>query len=76
MQMWGMLGSVALVNWFIFEKTKQGLALAVLCAVAAPLSELVLINFLHLWHYPQPDCFGDRGVPSWVSKCTPANGFG
>ncbi len=76
MQMWGMLGSVALVNWFIFEKTKQGLALAVLCAVAAPLSELVLINFLHLWHYPRPDCFGDRGVPSWVSKCTPANGFG
>ena len=75
MQMWVVLGSVAFVNWFVFEKTKQGLALAVLCAVVAPLSELVLINFLHLWHYPQPDWFGDRGVPSWVSRWIPANRF-
>ena len=75
MQMWVVLGSIAVVNWFVFEKTKQGLALAVLCAMAAPLSELVLINFLHLWHYPQPDWFGDQGVPSWVSRWIPADGL-
>ena len=66
------------VNWQVFDKTKQGLLLALLSAVAAPLSELVIINVFGLWQYPHPDIFGAGGVPSWVACCyffyTPAVG--
>lgn len=47
--------------------TKQGLALAALCACAAPVSELIIMNVFGLWHYPHPNVFQNfgRGLPSW-----------
>lgn len=47
--------------------TRQGLALAILCACAAPVSELVIMNVFGLWHYPHPNVFQElgRGLPSW-----------
>ena len=51
----------------LYADTKQGLALALLCACAAPVSELIIMNVFGLWHYPHPDAFlqFDRGLPSW-----------
>lgn len=72
------LASCGALNWQTFDRTRQGLALSFLSAVAAPLSELVIINVLGLWQYPHPDIFGSGGVPSWVACCyffyTPAVG--
>lgn len=66
------------LNWQVFDGTRQGLVLSLLSAIAAPLSELVIINVLGLWEYPHPDIFGSGGVPSWVACCyffyTPAVG--
>lgn len=77
-QIGAMLAACDAVYWRVFDRTKQGLGLALLCAVAAPLSELVLINVFGLWDYPHPNIFGVGGVPSWVSCCyffyTPAVG--
>ena len=41
------------LNWVLFDRTRQGVALAAVCAVGAPLSELVLLQILPLWSYPQ-----------------------
>ena len=52
----------------VFDGTKQGLALATFCALAAPLCELVLMGTMHLFHYTEPNVFLDvnGGMPSWV----------
>lgn len=63
------LATLALANFFFFDRTRQGFFLAVLCALVAPASELVLINVFGLWQYPHPDIFGSGGVPSWVTCC-------
>ena len=63
----GILAGAAAANWRAFDATRQGAFLAVLCGVAAPLSELVIIR-LGLWHYLQPS-FGPQGVPYWVPLC-------
>ena len=72
------LAACGFLNWQTFDRTRQGLMLSLLSAVAAPLSELVIINVLGLWQYPHPDVFGAGGVPSWVACCyffyTPAVG--
>ncbi|KAL0038468.1 hypothetical protein WJX77_007463 [Trebouxia sp. C0004] len=62
---------LASVNFKLFEDTKQGLALAILCACAAPVSELIIMNVFGLWHYPHPNVFQEfgRGLPGWVSVC-------
>lgn len=77
-QIWAVLAVCGGINWRIFDGTKQGLLLSVLCAIAAPLSELVIINVFELWQYPHPNIFGSGGVPSWVACCyffyTPAVG--
>jgi len=74
----GVLAAVGVVNWQIFDGTRQGLLLGGLCAVTAPLSELVIINVFGLWEYTRPDVFGSGGLPSWVPFCyffyTPAVG--
>ena len=62
------LAVAAAANWRIFDGTRQGAFVAILCGVAAPLSELVIIR-LGLWHYLHPDLFGSLGVPQWVSCC-------
>eukprot|EP00884_Botryococcus_braunii_P008555 jgi/Botrbrau1/17700/Bobra.0166s0124.1 len=60
------LAVLGLVNWLGFDRTIQGFALAVLCAVGAPLSELFIIKVLGFWHYTRPDRIG---LPVWVSCC-------
>lgn len=50
--------------WAVFDFTEQGLAMAVLTAVAGPAAEVLLINVLHLYHYNNPDFWG---IPSWIT---------
>ena len=47
------LAAASALNWVLFDRTKQGVALAAICAVGAPLSELVLLYFVPLWSYPE-----------------------
>ena len=68
-QISGVLAVAAVVNWRVFDQTRQGLMLAVLCTLAAPASELVIINAFGLWQYPRPDAFGIGGVPHWIMWC-------
>ena len=58
------LATWALGQWAVFDYTKQGLAMAVLTGVAGPVTEIFLINVLHLYHYSDPDFFG---IPSWIA---------
>ncbi|KAL3147371.1 hypothetical protein ABBQ32_002851 [Trebouxia sp. C0010 RCD-2024] len=60
------LSVTAFLNWKAFDNTKQGLFLAALLTVGAPLTETVIVNGLHLWHYDRPDFFG---VPHWAGWC-------
>ena len=62
----GILAVTAFLNWKAFDNTKQGLFLAALLTVGAPLTEVVIVNGLHLWHYDRPDFFG---VPHWAGWC-------
>ncbi|GFR49434.1 hypothetical protein Agub_g11492 [Astrephomene gubernaculifera] len=70
------LGTAALLNWRIFDGTRQGLLLAVLCGVGAPAAEVLLLQLAPLWHYPRADVGGV--LVSWVPWCyffyTPALG--
>lgn len=68
-QISAVLSVAALLSYKAFDGTRQGLALALLCAVAAPASEMVLINLFGLWEYGRPDVFGLGGFPSWVPWC-------
>ena len=58
------LAAWALGQWAVFDYTKQGLTMAVLTGVAGPVTEIFLINVLHLYHYSDPDFFG---IPSWIA---------
>jgi endoplasmic reticulum chaperone BiP len=60
--------AVAVANWAVFDRTKQGIALAALCALGAPAAELVLLQIVPLWHYPRGDILGGAFV-SWVPWC-------
>ena len=60
----GILAAWAVGQWAVFDYTKQGLAMAVLTGVAGPVTEIFLINVLHLYHYADPDFFG---IPSWIA---------
>ena len=53
-QIAAILAACAAANWAIFDRTKQGLLLATLCGLAAPVSELLLMKVFHVWHYPRP----------------------
>ncbi len=48
------LASLAALNWAAFDRTPQGLLLAALCGVAAPISEIVLMAGFGVWHYDRP----------------------
>jgi endoplasmic reticulum chaperone BiP len=67
------LAALASINYLAFDGTKQGLALAALCAFGAPAIELLLMNPLHLWHYPLGDLWAmsgeGSGIPRWVPLC-------
>jgi heat shock protein 5 len=64
------LAACAAANYLIFDSTKQGLALALLCALGAPLVELVLMD-AGLWHYPAGDLHTNvaGGICRWVPFC-------
>ncbi|KAK9918242.1 hypothetical protein WJX75_002527 [Coccomyxa subellipsoidea] len=69
-QIGAVLAVAAVLNWRLFDGTPQGLALAALCGIGAPVSELVLMKYLGLWHYENPDLVvGGVGLPSWVPWC-------
>lgn len=68
-QIFAVLALAAGVNYCAFDGTRQGLVLAAFCALAAPVSELLLINYLGMWRYPYPDIFGAGGIPSWITCC-------
>lgn len=53
-QIGAVLAVAAVLNWRLFDGTPQGLALAALCGIGAPVSELVLMKYLGLWHYENP----------------------
>lgn len=57
------LGTCAMINWSVFERTVHGALLGVLLGVGAPLTEVVLNSLLGLWHYPRAD------LPGMVSWC-------
>eukprot|EP00877_Chromochloris_zofingiensis_P003139 jgi/Chrzof1/12826/Cz07g08260.t1 len=71
------LGVISGFNYWAFDRTAQGISLAVLCATAAPVAELILMSTAHTWHYSRPDVAGGLFV-SWVPWCyfayTPALG--
>lgn len=60
------LALLALAIWRKFDNTKAGAILAALLTVGAPAGEMLIVNFLHLWHYSRPDTFG---VPHWAGWC-------
>jgi heat shock protein 5 len=61
------LAAVTAVNWVVFDRTKQGLALAALCGLGAPAAEVVLMATTHCWHYPRADVASV--FVSWVPWC-------
>ena len=66
------LAACAAANYLAFDGTKQGLALALLCALACPASELMLMHIGQLWHYPGANMFTEiphSGIPTWVPWC-------
>ncbi|BDA49345.1 hypothetical protein COCOBI_13-4570 [Coccomyxa sp. Obi] len=69
-QISAVLAATAVLNWLLFDGTPQGLALASLCAVGAPTSELLLMKVFGVWHYEKPDFLvAGVGLPSWVACC-------
>ena len=62
------LALASTATWSVFDGTKQGLALGAVCAVGAPLAELLLLHWVPLWSYPQADMdLGEWGsFVSWV----------
>ena len=55
------LAALAAANWAAFDRTPQGLLLATVCGLGAPVSELVLMKLFGVWHYDRPG--GQRFVP-------------
>ena len=63
------LAAAAALNWRVFDGTRQGLALALLCGLGAPAIEVAINSqLLQLWHYPRGDVLGGQMV-SWVPWC-------
>lgn len=49
------LSVFAAANFAAFDRTRRGAALALLCAVVAPLAEAQLMARFGAWHYPRAD---------------------
>ena len=64
---------LAIVNYAAFDRTEQGLILALVSGFGAPLSELLLMAAFHVWHYPQVEqniLVGVAGgIPMWIPVC-------
>ncbi|CAI5528321.1 unnamed protein product [Closterium sp. Naga37s-1] len=72
------LALCAHANWFAFDRTLPGYLLALFVAVGAPASEVLIMKYLGLWHYTEPDIFiaGEvrhlgwpLGLVSWTACC-------
>jgi hypothetical protein len=57
------LTALAVVQFFVFDRTTVGLIVGLLTAIGGPVIEVVLIHF-QLYHYTNPDWPGD--IPSWI----------
>ncbi|KAK3274050.1 hypothetical protein CYMTET_17747 [Cymbomonas tetramitiformis] len=57
------LAATAVLHWFTFDRSRQGLFMACLTAVGGPLIEIFLINQLGLYHYAHADF---AGIPAWI----------
>lgn len=66
-QIFATLSLLTAVNWAVFDRTKQGIGLAVVCGLGAPAAELVLMAVAGVWHYSRPDVAGV--FVSWVPLC-------
>jgi len=67
-------------NWWLFDRSGRGLALALLCALVAPLAEAELMARFGAWHYPRADVsvpvlFSGAFLPAGASPLPPAVGF-
>lgn len=65
-QIWAVLLAVGTGAWTAVDGTKQGLALALVSAAVCPAAEILLMEFVGLWHYPSADVFG---ITSWTACC-------
>jgi hypothetical protein len=66
------LATTALASFLIFDRTPQGFFMAALTAVSGPVVEIVLINYLDLYHYAHPVVFD--AVPTWIAATYFAGG--
>ncbi|CAK9198995.1 unnamed protein product [Sphagnum troendelagicum] len=64
------LFALAELNWWLFDNTWWGFALASVVGVGCPLAEVPITKFFGLWHYPNGnfELFGESTV-TWVLAC-------
>lgn len=58
-----LLCGTAVLHWYAFDRSPQGMFMALLTAVAGPATEIFLINKLGLYHYNHATWVG---IPTWI----------